>query len=239
MNPSSRSSPPGAAASCDAPAAVQEHAVTNMVETDRHQVLARSRQIVNAAYELLEQEGLEGLTIRAVLKRAGCSRRAFYERFAGKDDLILAVFEQTIRLATDHYSQLVSHLSDPLERLELIITSIGRGSASPEQVEDTREHRRGAALSREHLRLAESRPNDLQAALSPLIALIARELANGMEVGVIRRGDPQRLAVFVYNLVSTTVHSELMARENEKPDPDHSRRLAVDIWEFCRRAIIA
>jgi hypothetical protein len=40
--------------------------------------------------------------------------------------------------------------------------------------------RRGAAMSREHLRLAESRPNELQAALSPLITLITRQLSDGM-----------------------------------------------------------
>src|SRR4051794_238566 len=70
----------------------------------------RSRQIIGAAYELLADEGLEGLTIRAVLKRTGLSRRAFYERFSGKDDLVLGVFEQTIRLAALHYSHEVREI---------------------------------------------------------------------------------------------------------------------------------
>src|SRR6185437_5015781 len=67
----------------------------------------RARLLISAAYDLLESEGLEGLTIRAVLKRTGLARRAFYERFAGKDDLVLAVFEQTIGLAASHYQKLV------------------------------------------------------------------------------------------------------------------------------------
>ena len=37
----------------------------------------RSRPIVDAAYELLEQHGLDGLTIRAVLMRTRLARRAF------------------------------------------------------------------------------------------------------------------------------------------------------------------
>ena len=49
----------------------------------------RKQSIVEAAYALLDEEGLEGLTIRAMLKRTGLARRAFYERFAGKDDLVL------------------------------------------------------------------------------------------------------------------------------------------------------
>lgn len=199
----------------------------------------RSRQIVEAAYELLDEEGLEGLTIRAVLKRTGLARRAFYERFAGKDDLVLAVFEQTIKLAASYFDELVRPLSDPMARLELIVTCIVLGRSTPEGADSDRSNRRGAAMSREHLRLAESRPDDLQAALSPLITLIARQLSDGMAAGSVRTYPPQRLATLVYNLVSTTVHTELLAQETTQPDHEHRAELAADLWEFCRRAIAA
>ena len=196
-------------------------------------------KILRATRTLIDEEGLEGLTIRAVLKRTGLARRAFYERFAGKDDLVLAVFEQTIRLAASHYSAQVMSLPDPMERLELIVTCIVLGRATPDSPDDERGNRRGAAMSREHLRLAESRPDDLQAALDPLILLIARQLSDGMEVGSVRADAPQRLATLVYNLVSTTVHTELLAQETAQPDHERRVRLAADLWEFCRRAIAA
>lgn len=196
----------------------------------------RSRQIVDAAYDLLEDEGLEGLTIRAVLKKTGLSRRAFYERFTGKDDLVLAVFEQTIRRAAIHYGEQVRSAPDPMERLRLIVTSIVLGSAL-ESMPAERTNRRGAALSREHLRLAESRPDDLQAALRPLVNLLAEQLSDGMKAGLVRDYAPQRLAALVYNLVSTTVHTELLAEETARPDRARRAELAQDIWEFCRRAI--
>jgi AcrR family transcriptional regulator len=198
----------------------------------------RSRQIVAAAYDLLDEAGLEGLTIRAVLARTGLSRRAFYERFSGKDDLVVAVFEQTIRLAADHFREQVKDVADPMARLERIVISIVLGTRAGE-VDLDRNDRRGAAMSREHLRLAESRPDDLQAALRPLIALIAQQLADGMEVGVVRDYAPQRLAALVYNLVSTTVHTELLAEETGVTDRSRRVQLAADIWEFCRRAIAA
>jgi AcrR family transcriptional regulator len=208
-------------------------------EEGEDQSLERGRQIVAAAYELLEDEGLEGLTIRAVLKKTGLSRRAFYERFEGKDDLMLAVFEQAIRLATSHYSEQVKALSDPMERLRLIVTCIVLARSTPDDALSQHGKRRGAALSREHLRLAESRPNDLQAALSPLIALIAQLLSDGMKAGVVRDYAPQRLAALVYNLVSTTVHTEMLAEESAAPDRVRRAQLATDIWDFCRRAITA
>lgn len=197
----------------------------------------RGRQVVEAAYELLQERGLEGLTIRAVLNRTGLSRRAFYELFAGKDDLVLAVFEETIRMATRFFDEQISALSDPLQRLELIVTSLALGENATAAPDNGATGRMGGALSREHLRLAESRPDDLQGALEPLIALIARQLADGMEAGLVRRADPQRLAMLVYNLVSTTVHTELLAEERAMSDRAQREHLAADVWTFCRRGI--
>jgi AcrR family transcriptional regulator len=217
----------------------EERSQNRVLEVGRDQLLERSRRIVEAAYELLDSAGLEGLTIRAVLEKTGLSRRAFYERFAGKDDLMLAVFEQTIRLAAGHYREQVRALADPMARLNLIIVCIVLGQRNLEDAGRGHSNRRGAAMSREHLRLAESCPDELQAALNPLITLIAEQLASGMEAGLVRNVAPQRLATLLYNLVSTTVHTELLAHEGSRPDRARQTELARDIWEFCRRAIAA
>lgn len=199
----------------------------------------RNRVIVAAAYELLETGGLEELTIRAVLKRTGLARRAFYEQFVGKDDLVLAVFEQVMRYAGEIYRELVEPIEDPIDRLQAIILSIGRGSFSKEEAPSNVGNHMAAALSREHLRLAESHPEQLQQALGPLMALIADQLTQGMATGSIRQGDPARLAVFIYNLVATTVHTELIVHEAKGLPGERRERLAEDLWEFCRRAIAA
>lgn len=201
----------------------------------------RTREIVEIAYGLLEQDGLEGLTIRAMLQRTGLARRAFYERFGGKDDLVLAVFEYTIRRAAAYFADQVSRIADPLDQLQLIVTAIALGSAPFENAEPANPAstgRRGAAMSREHLRLAEARPRELESALRPLLTLIADLLEKGMAAGVVRATSPATLAMLVYNLVSTTVHAELLAEDDGVAD--HARRMALanDLWDFCRRAII-
>lgn len=197
----------------------------------------RTRMIVAAAYELIEAGGLEDLTIRAVLKRTGLARRAFYEQFAGKDDLVLAVFEQAMRFAAGMYRDMVAGIADPVERLKVIILSIGHGTGSPEDPASSEGNRMAAALSREHLRLAESRPDELHHALQPLIAVIADQLAEGMAGKTVRQGDPARLALLIYNLVATTMHTELITQEATGPAGERRDRLADELWEFCRRAI--
>ena len=200
----------------------------------------RRREIIEIAYGLLEQGGLEGLTIRAILQRTGLARRAFYDRFSGKDDLVLAVFEYTIQRAAAYFADQVSRIVDPLDQLQLLVTAIALGSAPFENAElpGAGASRRGAAMTREHLRLAESRPRELESALRPLLDLIADLLARGMAAGVVRPMAPATMASLVYNLVSTTVHAELLAEDPGTADQARRAALANDLWDFCRRAII-
>lgn len=201
----------------------------------------RGRMIVTAAYDLLHEEGLEGLTIRAVLKRTGLARRAFYESFAGKDDLVLAVFRQSLHSAADYFRAQHPEGNDPLTGIKLVIDSLVLGSigTNANTPASAPSDKRGAALSREHLRLSEARPAELQAALAPLLDLIAELLNAAMACGQVRPCDAELQARLIYNLVATTVHTELLTKEGEQPDPARRLRLAGEIWEFCRRAIQA
>ncbi|MFM5930636.1 MAG: TetR/AcrR family transcriptional regulator [Novosphingobium sp.] len=199
----------------------------------------RAQQIVAAAYDLLAEEGLEGLTIRAVLARTGLARRAFYDNFGGKDDLVLAVFAQTLHAAARQLGEWANAAETPLERLRYIVSSIVMGKFGRDETPEGARDLRGAALSREHMRLAESHPEELQAALRPLLGVISGYLSQGMADGSVRKADPGRLALLVYNLVSTTVHTELLAEESGIPDMARRAALADELWDFCRRAVIA
>lgn len=203
----------------------------------------RAALLAAAAYDLLDDYGLEGLTIRAVLAKTGLARRAFYECFSSKDDLVLAVFERTLDGAARHFGDEAALLATPLDRLRLIVDGIVLGMAHAGAPRGEREpgrgERRSAALSREHLRLAESRPGDLQVALRPLLDLIAQQVAAGIADGSVRPCDPALTALLIYNLVSTTTHGVLLAEEAGGSDAAARATLSAAMWEFCRRAIAA
>ncbi len=199
----------------------------------------RKRLLINTAYELLESDGLEGLTIRAVLARAGLARRAFYECFDGKDDLVLAVFEHTLHDAAVFFCSQTQAVDDPEARLRIVVFGIVLGQAGLNTgAKGEASNKRSAALSREHLRLAESRPEELQNALKPLLDLITAIVSAGSASGQFRPCDAAFKARLIYNLVSTTVHTELLAEENVPPDRAKRQHLAEGIWEFCRSAIV-
>lgn len=197
----------------------------------------RRQSLIAAANELLEIGGLEGLTIRAVLKRTGLARRAFYERFAGKDDLVLAVFEETMAEAGAMFKRDAQALTSPLDKVCHVVRGLVLGALTTETRVSVRH---ASAIVREHMRLAESRPAELDSALRPLLQAIADPISEGIRTGQLRQCDPDLQARLIYNLLATTIHTELMKQGDErKPPSDRGNRLADEIWEFCRRAIIA
>jgi AcrR family transcriptional regulator len=62
-----------------------------------HKAAVRER-LLDAAYECLDQKGLEGLTTREVLERAGMSAGTLYHYFSGKDDLVMALAERAVQV---------------------------------------------------------------------------------------------------------------------------------------------
>ncbi len=197
---------------------------------------ARRQSILDAAYQLLDEEGLDGLTIRAMLKRTGLARRAFYERFAGKDDLVVAVFEETLRLAALHMAAETAKHTDTMAQMRVLVDGLVLGS---QPHDDSIGVRRISAMVREHMRLAQTRPTELESALQPLIDVIAERISAGIRTGQLRDCDPVLQAKLIYNLIASTVHIELMIEESGEPAHYRRQRLADEIWEFCRRAIAA
>jgi AcrR family transcriptional regulator len=52
------------------------------------------RRLLDAAAACLEERGLEGMTTREVLERAGMSAGTLYHYFSGKNDLVMALAER-------------------------------------------------------------------------------------------------------------------------------------------------
>ncbi|MDX1566607.1 MAG: TetR/AcrR family transcriptional regulator [Longimicrobiales bacterium] len=91
---------------------------------------ARSRKtlerIVDAALEIIEEEGVQGATVSAVVERAGSSVGSFYARFEGKDDLLRYLEERVWREARARWEDARSSQAwDELE-LEGVVRSVVR-----------------------------------------------------------------------------------------------------------------
>jgi AcrR family transcriptional regulator len=198
-----------------------------VLDSARRRAVEQSRRIVAAAREIVGESGLDGLTVQKVLARTGLSLRAFYQRFAGKDDLLVAVFEETMRDAAATFTAEVAAVVDPVDKLRQLVRGIFTRGIADEVLKHS------VPLSREHMRLAEARPAELRYALEPLTVLLADHLAAGMDAGVVRRADARRLAVLVMNLVSAQIHAVVLGTAAERD----VERSGAELWEFCWRAV--
>lgn len=75
-------------------------------------------RLLDALAEVISEEGYLDTTVHKILKRAGISRRTFYEIFADKEDCFLAAYQE----AADHILVLVQRAcrlgGDPEVRIE-------------------------------------------------------------------------------------------------------------------------
>src|SRR5215813_12248807 len=95
----------------------RQRAVSRSLSAARSRAEQRVQRFLDAAFELIDEKGTTEFTIQEVVERSKQSLRSFYEYFDGKDDIVLALFEETVREAVADIRAAIEAESDPLSRL--------------------------------------------------------------------------------------------------------------------------
>src|SRR4249920_2371027 len=95
----------------------RQRAVSRSLNAARSRAEVRVQRFLDAAFELIDEKGTTEFTIQEVIDRSKQSLRGFYQHFDGKDELLLALFEETIRESTEDLISVVETKTDPMERL--------------------------------------------------------------------------------------------------------------------------
>ncbi len=193
---------------------------------------ARSRRaevtsrLVESARDLVWDAGGPTFTVNQVVAAAGTSLKSFYLCFAGKDELLVALFEDDARRGADALTSMVDVEGEPLERLRVVVVGLFRFLT----VEGRLPY--AAALVREHLRLAESHPDQLRGVLHPFVGVFEDAVAAAQATGAVRAGDPRRDARTLFHLVLSHLHA-LICHQIEEPPTE----VAEELWAFCSAAL--
>src|SRR3954453_10165236 len=105
--------------STETTASWRELAVARSVDPARVRAEKRVQRFLDAALELLSGESGKDFTVQEVVKKSGQSLRSFYQYFAGKHELLLALFEESVRTSAEHLAASVEDVDDPLERVRV------------------------------------------------------------------------------------------------------------------------
>ncbi len=189
-----RGDPPSERAETDVPDALtgaepgwRARVVGRSLAPAAEKAIRRGQQLLSAASRLILRSGGDDFTVQRVAAEAGLTLRAFYQHFSGKDDLLIALIEESQGVMARLLNQQAARFEAPLERL---------GGALYWAL-DARQHTAGdynAALLRFAQRTTLTAPERLGAARRPVLTVFTRLVDEAMNAGAIERGDPERVA---------------------------------------------
>jgi AcrR family transcriptional regulator len=164
----------------------RELAVARSVDPARVRAEKRVQRFLDAALELLSGESGKDFTVQEVVKKSGQSLRSFYQYFAGKHELLLALFEESVSSTTVRLRDALEDVDDPLERLHRFTADYYRlcrpTAAAPKE-------RRAATLGMAEFaqQLMTEHPKEAARAFGPINALLVELLEEAAASGAVRR----------------------------------------------------
>ncbi len=222
-----RDAPPSTGGGLDAPDAPdvswRERAVERSLRTARAKAVSRSDRFIQAATEILGETGRTDFTVQELIERSKTSLRSFYQHFSGKEELLLALFEEIISNSVAEWRQEIADLPDTLSALRLLVDRIhAQAGRSPGNSINR-------ALSVYHLQLAESRPAEYARVLAPLRELILELVRRGVDEGTFRTDiDVDTLATIQTQTVVGAAHMHALGSEPSGVPLDTEQ-----LWKFC------
>lgn len=89
-----------------------------------HVVAMQRRRLLSATVELVFERGAQALTVAMVCERAGLSRRTFYEIYDGREDCLLATFNDAVAQATHTLAQATAATRSWREQVRTGLTAL-------------------------------------------------------------------------------------------------------------------
>src|SRR5947199_10792988 len=100
----------------------REQAVARSLDSARVRAESRVQRFIDAALDLMSESapGMD-FTVQDVVEKSGQSLRSFYQYFGGKQELLLALFEESVRSTAADLGDRIRDEHDPLERLHRFV----------------------------------------------------------------------------------------------------------------------
>lgn len=81
----------------------------------------RQQEIIQAAMEIISEEGVQGLTMIKLANRIGLTDAALYKHFNSKKEILMAMINEIGNTLNTFITQQVSFYDDPLDKLKNIL----------------------------------------------------------------------------------------------------------------------
>jgi AcrR family transcriptional regulator len=204
----------------------RKRAVSRSLSAARTRAEQRVQRLLDAAFELIDEKGTSEFTIQEVVDRSKQSLRGFYQYFDGKDELLFALLEESIREAVEDLRAALASESGALERLRAFTIRLHEW-CEPLGARRKRGAHNRIPLSDFSLQLALKDPERLAAVIAPISHMLVELLEAAIAAGAIRATETRRAALLIQQ---TVMYGWLMNRLVKSP---RAHVTAEDAWAFC------
>jgi AcrR family transcriptional regulator len=214
------------------PSSWRDLAVARSLDSARNRAESRVQRFLDAALELVQEADSNEFTVQEVVERSGQSLRSFYQYFGGKHELLLALFEESVRTTADFLRAEVSKESDPLERLHKFVIEYYKICRTPKgkSVAKSSKTARPSPVVIDFAQLLlTSYPAEAARAFVPIVALFEEILEDAAKAKVIRAGlQPRQVAGVVLESIMFNTFSVTIAGSSAT----HEKADAEVLWDL-------
>jgi AcrR family transcriptional regulator len=209
----------------------RERAVSRSLNTARSRAELRVQRFLDAAFALIDEKGTTEFTIQEVIDRSKQSLRGFYQYFEGKDELLLALFEETVREASEDLRTIAESPADPLDRLRTFTIRLHEWCDPSEKPRRKSTHNRRPIMEfAVHLTVDHS--VRVKAAMAPIARMMLELVDAAKATGAINVADTHRAAALVQQTVMYSWFGNRLAANAR------TRLTAEATWEFCYHGLV-
>ena len=166
----------------------------------------------------------------------GQSLRSFYQYFAGKHELLLALFDEAIRSTADRLEELVAKESTPLDRLHCFVVEYYRMCLPAPKGRASKNNPTPVMAEFSH-ELLTAHQDEAARAFVPLVTLLEKVVADAVEAGVVRAGLAYDDAAGF--ILSTIMFNATYASTISGLKPHDPAQAADGMWQFISAGVLA
>jgi AcrR family transcriptional regulator len=210
----------------------RRRAVSRSLDAARSRAEKRAQGFLDAAFELMDEKGTTDFTIQEVIDRSKQSLRGFYQYFHGKDELLLALFEESVSESVEDLRGVIESETEPLGQLHAFVVRLHEWCDPTDKPRKRGAHNR-RPISEFSVQLAADHPDRVKAALAPVSEMLVDLIDGAVRAGDIDVADTRRTAALVLRTVMYSWFGNRLAQTARL------RITAEETWQFCLNGLRA
>jgi AcrR family transcriptional regulator len=212
-------------------------AVARSLDSARLRSEGRVQRFLDAGFELLARaESGKEFTVQEVVDRSGQSLRSFYQYFAGKHELLLALFDEAILSTADRLEEQIARQDTPLDQLHTFVVEYYRMCLPAPKGRASKNNPTPVMAEFCH-QLLTAHQTEAARAFVPLVTLLEKVLDDAVETGDIRTdlNHADVAGVILSTIMFNAAYAHIISGSEEERDGDHAAR---QLWEFLSSGMV-